>query len=125
MDKQFGLVFLLRTYLGIASNVVQAHRREERKSIGAERYVGLHYWGDNICWWQSRRTFAPLDNLERIFDKLTEIATELEKDMDENGWTGRTVTLKFKLDTYQGITSLSLIQMLVLIALQFSLALNQ
>lgn len=37
MDKQFGLIFLLRTYLGIASNVVQAYRREERKSIGAER----------------------------------------------------------------------------------------
>ncbi|KIM45299.1 hypothetical protein M413DRAFT_441982 [Hebeloma cylindrosporum] len=86
MDKQFGLIFLLRTYLGIASNVVQAHTREERKSIGAER------------------TFAPLGNLERILDKLTEVATELEKDMDQNGWTGRTVTLKFKLDTYQVFT---------------------
>ena len=39
MDKQFGLMFLLRTYLGVASNVVQAHRREERKSIGAERFI--------------------------------------------------------------------------------------
>ena len=47
-----------------------------------------------------------MGNLERILDKLTDIATELEKDMDQNGWTGRTVTLKFKLDTYQGITSL-------------------
>ena len=37
MDKQFGLMVLLRTYLGVASNVVQAHQREERKSIGAER----------------------------------------------------------------------------------------
>ena len=37
MDKQFGLMFLLRTHLGVASNVVQAHQREERKSIGAER----------------------------------------------------------------------------------------
>jgi DNA polymerase kappa len=39
MDKQFGLQFLLRTYLGIASNVVQPGRREERKSIGYERCV--------------------------------------------------------------------------------------
>lgn len=43
MDKQFGLIFLLRTYLGIASNVVQAHTREERKSIGAERWVCLYF----------------------------------------------------------------------------------
>ncbi|KAG1812401.1 uncharacterized protein BJ212DRAFT_1448109 [Suillus subaureus] len=58
MDKQFGLVFLLRTYLGIASNVVQPIQREEKKSIGAER----------------------------------------------GGWTGKTVTLKFKLDTFQVFT---------------------
>ena len=37
MDKQFGLHFLLRTHLGIASNVVQPGRREERKSVGVER----------------------------------------------------------------------------------------
>ena len=39
MDKQFGLMFLLRTHLGVASNVVQAYQREERKSIGAERSI--------------------------------------------------------------------------------------
>ena len=38
MDKQFGLMFLLQTYLGIASNVVEPWQREEKKSIGAERY---------------------------------------------------------------------------------------
>ena len=37
MDKQFGLHFLLQAYLGIASNVVEPHTRDERKSIGAER----------------------------------------------------------------------------------------
>lgn len=31
------------------------------------------------------------------------MAAELEKDMEQNGWTGRTVTLKYKLDTYQGV----------------------
>ena len=35
--------------------------------------------------------------------KLNEVAAELEKDMEQNGWTGRTVTLKYKLDTYQGV----------------------
>lgn len=37
MDKQFGLVHLLRVHLGIASNSVEPPQREERKSIGAER----------------------------------------------------------------------------------------
>jgi DNA polymerase kappa len=35
-------------------------------------------------------------------EKLNEVAAELEKDMEQDGWTGRTVTLKYKLDTYQG-----------------------
>lgn len=48
------------------------------------------------------RTFAPLDDLAKIHEKLNEVAAELENDMEQSGWTGRTVTLKFKLDTYQG-----------------------
>jgi DNA polymerase kappa len=86
MDKPFDQIFLLQTYLGIASNVVQPHAREERKSIGAER------------------TFSALDSKEKILAKLEEVAEELEKDMEEEGWVGKTVTLKFKLDTYQSFT---------------------
>lgn len=86
MDKEFGLTFLLRTYLGIASNVVRPHMREERKSIGAER------------------TFSPLGDSEKILAKLEEVAEELEKDMKHEGWTGKTVTLKYKLDTFQVFT---------------------
>lgn len=86
MDKQFGLVFLLRTYLGIASNVVQPIQREERKSIGAER------------------TFHALSNKTQILRKLEEVAGELGDDMVRGGWTGKTVTLKFKLDTFQVFT---------------------
>ncbi|KAF5321415.1 hypothetical protein D9619_001442 [Psilocybe cf. subviscida] len=86
LDKQFGLVFLLRTYLGIASNTVQPHRREERKSIGAER------------------TFSTLEDQDKILAKLDEVAAELEGDMESSGWTGKTVTLKYKLNTYQVFT---------------------
>ncbi|KAF8650421.1 hypothetical protein AX16_005226 [Volvariella volvacea WC 439] len=68
------------------SNVVKPYQRDERKSIGAER------------------TFYPLDDVEQILQKLDEVATELEADMSENGWCGRTVTLKFKLDTHQVFT---------------------
>jgi len=53
-----------------------------------------------------RRTFAPLGNKDQIMEKLAEVAAELEKDMEEHGWTGRTVTLKYKLDTYQGMINI-------------------
>ncbi|KZT29016.1 DNA/RNA polymerase [Neolentinus lepideus HHB14362 ss-1] len=86
MDKYFGLQFLLRTHLGIASNSVQPVQREERKSIGAER------------------TFSPLGDKEQILKKLEEVALELESDMQKSGWAGRTLTLKYKLDTYQVFT---------------------
>ncbi|KAF8348380.1 DNA/RNA polymerase [Amanita rubescens] len=89
MDKHFGLAFLSRTYLGIASNVVQAHQREERKE----------HWGREVY-----RTFTPLADKQKILEKLEEIAEELEEDMETNGWTGKTVTLKYKLDTYQVFT---------------------
>ncbi|KAH8119544.1 DNA/RNA polymerase [Phellopilus nigrolimitatus] len=86
MDHYFGKTFLFRAHLGIASNVVEPHQREERKSIGAER------------------TFSSTDNLEKILEKLDEVSIELENDMKENGWAGKTVTLKYKLNTYQAFT---------------------
>ncbi|KAJ7703238.1 hypothetical protein B0H17DRAFT_96698 [Mycena rosella] len=86
MDKQFGLMHLLRTHLGIASNSVQPPQREERKSIGAER------------------TFPPLGDKQKILEKLHEVCVELESDMEETQWTGRTITLKYKLDTFEVFT---------------------
>ncbi|KAJ7262218.1 hypothetical protein B0H12DRAFT_1209583 [Mycena haematopus] len=86
MDKQFGVTHLLRTHLGIASNSVQPPQREERKSIGAER------------------TFPPLADKKKILDKLEEVCAELESDMKETQWTGRTITLKYKLDTFEVFT---------------------
>ena len=37
-----------------------------------------------------------------MVEKLEDIAAELEDDMRETGWTGRTVTLKYKTETFQG-----------------------
>jgi len=103
MDKEFGMRSLLSAYLGIGSNVVEPWTRGERKSIGAERCVqtgepcipGLVF---NI----PPRTFNPLEDEIEILQKLEEIAEELEGDMAEKGWAGRTVTLKFKRSTYEG-----------------------
>ncbi|KAI0049981.1 DNA/RNA polymerase [Auriscalpium vulgare] len=86
MDKQFGLHFMLRTHLGIASNVVQPWLREERKSIGAET------------------TFHAISEKTKILEKLEGVAEELAADMESSGWVGKTITLKFKLDTYQVFT---------------------
>ncbi|TBU33633.1 DNA/RNA polymerase [Dichomitus squalens] len=86
MDKQFGLMFLLQSYLGIASNVVEPWQREEKKSIGAER------------------TFNTLSDTAKIHAKLEEVAAELSKDMTEGQWTGKTITLKYKLNTFQVCT---------------------
>ena len=36
--------------------------------------------------------------------KLEDIAAELEDDMERGGWAGRTVTLKYKLNTYEVFT---------------------
>jgi hypothetical protein len=47
-------------------------------------------------------TFAPISHKEKILSKLEECAVELATDMRETGWVGKTVTVKFKLDTYQG-----------------------
>ncbi|KAJ7218103.1 IMS-domain-containing protein [Mycena pura] len=86
MDKQFGLMHLLRVHLGIASNSVQPPQREERKSIGAER------------------TFAPLGDKQKILQKLEEVCAELESDMEQTQWMGRTVTLKYKLNSFEVFT---------------------
>ncbi|KAF5389456.1 hypothetical protein D9757_004259 [Collybiopsis confluens] len=86
LDNEFGLRFMLQTHLGITSNVVQPYSREERRSIGAER------------------TFHALGDKNKLLQKLEEVAEELENDMIETGWVGRTVTLKYKLDNYQVFT---------------------
>jgi DNA polymerase kappa len=100
MDKQFGLVFLLRTHLGVASNVVQPIQREESKSIGAERQVSFRSRRHRAS--TTFRTFHALSNKTQILRKLEEVAGELGNDMVREGWTGKTVTLKYKLDTFQG-----------------------
>lgn len=48
------------------------------------------------------RTFRALSDKQMILSKLEEVADELARDMVSGGWTGKTVTLKYKLDTYQG-----------------------
>jgi DNA polymerase kappa len=102
LDKHFGLHSMLRVHLGIASNVVQPWAREEKKSIGSERSPALIHmiaFSDTPI-----RTFRAISEKEKILQKLEDIAAELEDDMERGGWVGRTVTLKYKLDTYEVFT---------------------
>lgn len=48
------------------------------------------------------RTFRALSDKQMILSKLEDVSDELARDMVSGGWTGKTVTLKYKLDTYQG-----------------------
>jgi DNA polymerase kappa len=103
LDKQFGLHSMLRIHLGIASNVVQPWAREERKSIGSERSPGTNIHNRSSLT-LSIRTFKATSEKEKILQKLEDIAAELEDDMERGEWAGRTVTLKYKLDTYEVFT---------------------
>ncbi|KAI0259266.1 hypothetical protein BC834DRAFT_943515 [Gloeopeniophorella convolvens] len=86
LDKQFGLHALLQTHLGIASNTVQPWSRDERKSIGAER------------------TFKATADPTQLAQHLDAVVAELAADMARGGWAGRTLTLKYKRDTYEVCT---------------------
>jgi DNA polymerase kappa len=94
---------MLRVHLGIASNVVQPWAREERKSMGSERSSGTNTH-NSFSLTLSIRTFKATSEKEKILQKLEDIAAELEDDMERGGWAGRTVTLKYKLDTYEVFT---------------------
>jgi len=103
MDKEFGMRSLFSAYLGIGSNVVEPWGRGERKSIGAERCAQSHEPRRPVMTsYIPRRTFNPLKDKVEILRKLEEVAEELEGDMAEKDWAGRTVTLKFKRSTYEG-----------------------
>ncbi|CAG7854755.1 DNA polymerase IV {ECO:0000255/HAMAP-Rule:MF_01113} Short=Pol IV {ECO:0000255/HAMAP-Rule:MF_01113}; {ECO:0000255/HAMAP-Rule:MF_01113} [Serendipita indica DSM 11827] len=78
MDKHFHMHDKLEIYLGLGSNVVRPWPREARKSVGSER------------------------DPARINEKLEQVAKELEEDMERLGYSGHTVTLKLKLDTFEG-----------------------
>jgi DNA polymerase kappa len=62
-------------------------RREERKSVGVER------------------TFRDKTDDNEIMEMLTEIAEELHKDMENLQYAGKTVTVKYKLHTFESKSS--------------------
>ncbi|KAG9030489.1 hypothetical protein FRB95_003884 [Tulasnella sp. JGI-2019a] len=86
MDHELGLGSLLHACLGIGSNDVQPGKREERKSVGAET------------------TFHGTSNVDRLLEKLEGVAESLADDLERTGFAGKTITLKYKLDTYQLFT---------------------
>ncbi|KAG8810363.1 hypothetical protein FRC19_004586, partial [Serendipita sp. 401] len=85
LDKHFHLHEKLEIFLGLGSNVVKPWPRESRKSVGAER------------------TFQTISDPAMIHAKLEHVAQELEEDLERLGYAGHTVTLKLKLDTFEGM----------------------
>ena len=85
---------------------MSSSRGRERKGK-ASAQKGLSYFAPilTVTYVLRRiRTFRAISEKEKILEKLDDIAAELEDDMERGGWTGRTVTLKYKLDTYEVFT---------------------
>lgn len=78
-----GATALLRSYLGISRNVVERGKRENRRGVGHET------------------TFSTLWRPNELDDKLKEIAESLAQDLARLQYSGRTLTLKLKLETYE------------------------
>lgn len=78
-----GCTGLLRAYLGIGNNRVERGKREDRRGVGHETTFS--------CIWKP----ADLDM------KLREIADSLAEDLARAQYSGRTLTLKLKLETYE------------------------
>ncbi|CAE6431558.1 unnamed protein product [Rhizoctonia solani] len=74
---------LLCAYLGIHDNSVAPYTRDLRRSLGYER------------------TFNPQNDSKVLLETLDKIAEGLAQDCEKRGWAGKTLTLKYKLDTYQ------------------------
>ena len=72
--------------------------RKEKHRI---REVSGTHTRDSVSLTPPIRTFRAISEKEKILQKLEEIAAELDDDMERGGWAGRTVTLKYKLDTYE------------------------
>uniref|UniRef100_A0A0K3C6K6 DNA polymerase kappa n=1 Tax=Rhodotorula toruloides TaxID=5286 RepID=A0A0K3C6K6_RHOTO len=78
--------WLLSLYLGMGSNRVVRAKRGDRKTYGVEK------------------TFTPTDNRDALDDTLRKVAKSLAKDLARSEFSGRTITLSIKHDTYERVT---------------------
>ncbi|GAA6010020.1 hypothetical protein JCM10207_007522 [Rhodosporidiobolus poonsookiae] len=78
--------WLLGLYLGLGSNRVVRAKRGDRKTYGVEK------------------TFTPTDDEDTLKEILRKIAKALAKDLAKAEFSGRTITLKIKHDTFQAVT---------------------
>jgi DNA polymerase kappa len=79
---RYGVKDLLRAATGTTSNVREAGKREDRKSIGVER------------------TFGDKWKREDLVEMLDKISTNLAEDMEQLGFAARCLSLKFKTHDY-------------------------
>ncbi|KAG8754499.1 hypothetical protein FRC12_011168, partial [Ceratobasidium sp. 428] len=84
--NKLSLHSLLCAYLGVHNNNITPHSRDSRRSVGYER------------------TFQPQRDPQVLLETLEKIAEGLAQDCEKRGWAGKTLTLKYKLDTYQSFS---------------------
>lgn len=76
----------MRLRYAVLHSPTLTHGREDRKSVGTEK------------------TFQPLSDSSDLMEKLHGLCTELESDLRKTQFRGRTVTLKYKKDTFENTT---------------------
>ena len=79
-----------------------SHCKGRRGRASARKGLNISCCANVEVFTRGDRTFHAIGNKDEILAKLEEVAAELEEDMERTGWTGKTITLKYKLDTYQG-----------------------
>ncbi|PGH31966.1 DNA polymerase kappa subunit [[Emmonsia] crescens] len=78
--------FLMQCYLGLGRTKIEPVEDSERKSVGTER------------------TFRDIGDMVDLQEKLQLTAVELERDMLRTQFKGRTLVLKVKLHTFEGLS---------------------
>jgi len=106
IKDQVGATGLFRAFLGIGSSNVEAGRREDRKSVGTETTFRT-IWKEEDLFEKVRSTTGfqrQRQTDSSVITKLREVADSLGEDLERTNFSGRTITLKIKMDTYEVFT---------------------
>ncbi|CAH7673310.1 expressed protein, partial [Phakopsora pachyrhizi] len=83
MKSEASFDLLIRAYLGIGKTEIRPSARQSRQSVGCET------------------SFQGTSSRLELFGKLEKLSQELAEDLAQQGFSGRTLTLKVKLDTFE------------------------
>lgn len=81
---------------------MEAGRTEERRGRNVRRASSVAFTRFQLTHDESISTFHATSNVGKLLEKLEGVAESLATDLERTGFAGKTITLKYKLDTYNG-----------------------